>query len=109
MAKEGIGDPHTPATVVAGVVSAVLLFALVVMLQAVFYWAEKAETRRKLVAVAPEELAGLRAAQQEQLHTYRWVDEKAGVVAIPIERAMSLIVDEQARAVSGTGGAPARN
>ncbi|MEW6337969.1 MAG: hypothetical protein AB1625_11290 [Acidobacteriota bacterium] len=107
MAKEGIGDPNTPATVVVGVLSAVLLFALVVMLQAVFYWAEKAENRRKVVAVAPEELAGLRAAQLEQLHSYRWVDQNAGVVAIPIERAMALVVAEQGRA--GAGGAQQHN
>jgi hypothetical protein len=96
-------------TVVIGVLSAVLLFALVVLLQAVFYWAERAENRRKVVAVAPEELAALRAAQQEQLHSYRWVDERAGVVAIPIERAMKLVVEEHARATSGAGGAQAHN
>jgi hypothetical protein len=45
--------------------------------------------------VTPEELAGARAEQLERLHTYRWVDEKAGTVAIPIERAMALVVAEQ--------------
>ncbi len=30
--------------------------------------------------------------QEDQLHSYGWVDQKAGVAHIPIERAMDLIV-----------------
>ncbi|MGA8066058.1 MAG: hypothetical protein WCA47_01905, partial [Terriglobales bacterium] len=30
--------------------------------------------------------------QENQLHSYGWVDEKAGVAHIPIERAMELTV-----------------
>jgi hypothetical protein len=38
------------------------------------------------------ELQDLRGPKDEQLATYGWVDEKAGVVHIPIERAMELVV-----------------
>ncbi len=37
------------------------------------------------------ELQDLRGPNDEQLATYGWVDEKSGVVHIPIERAMELI------------------
>lgn len=37
------------------------------------------------------ELQDLRGPEDDQLATYGWVDEKAGVVHIPIERAMELI------------------
>ena len=37
----------------------------------------------------------LKSAQQGQLSSYSWVDRKAGVAAIPIDRAMQLVVDEQ--------------
>jgi hypothetical protein len=95
-AGEGIGDPNTPATVVVGVVFAILLVVCVVLLQAYFFGAERAEYRRKVVAVAPEELAQVRAEQLGMLNGYRWIDEKAGVAGIPIERAMELVVAERA-------------
>ncbi|HLX63178.1 MAG TPA: hypothetical protein VKX17_18045 [Planctomycetota bacterium] len=34
----------------------------------------------------------LRASQQANLEGYKWIDQKAGVVHIPIDRAMELIV-----------------
>jgi hypothetical protein len=33
----------------------------------------------------------MRAAEEAQLHSYRWVDREAGIVAIPIKRAMELL------------------
>ena len=91
------GDPNTSVTAVVGVVSAVLLFVLIVLLQAFFYAQEREEQQRKVVAIAPEALAQLRAQQQELLHSYRLVDEKNGVVGIPIEDAMALVVAEAGR------------
>jgi hypothetical protein len=38
----------------------------------------------------PEVLA---ARKEARLHGYRWIDKEAGVVSVPIERAMELIVD----------------
>jgi hypothetical protein len=37
------------------------------------------------------ELDDVRLAEEQQLNTYGWVDQKAGVVRIPITRAMDLI------------------
>ena len=45
------------------------------------------------------------AAQQQKLKTYRWVDRQAGVVAIPIDRAMDLIAEQGLPARSATPGA----
>jgi len=43
--------------------------------------------------VAPEtDLAALRTREQAELNNYGWVDRQAGVVRIPIERAMDLVV-----------------
>jgi hypothetical protein len=41
-------------------------------------------------------LAGLRKAQAKQAQSYAWVDQKKGIVQIPIDRAMDLIVKEEA-------------
>jgi len=38
------------------------------------------------------QLNGIRLGEEKTLYSYGWVDEKAGTVHIPIERAMDLIV-----------------
>jgi hypothetical protein len=93
----GSGDPNPQTTVLVGIITAIMLFVVVVLLQALFYRVERGEVRRKVEAVVPEELARLRAAQLEQLNAYRWVDQAAGVAAIPIDRAIRLVVQEQGR------------
>lgn len=43
--------------------------------------------------VAPElELQALRQREEERLNTYGWIDREAGVVRIPIEQAMELLL-----------------
>jgi len=39
------------------------------------------------------QLNGIRLAEDNTLYGYGWVDEKAGTVRIPIERAMDLLVE----------------
>lgn len=94
--REG-GEPNAPLTALIGIVSAIVLFVVVVLLQALFYRAEQVENVRKVVAVAPQELSQLRAEQLELLHSYKVVDQQKGVVAIPIDLAMKLIVQEAGR------------
>ena len=88
-------DPKAPMTIVITVVGALLVFVIVIALQAFFYNSEEAERGRKVYSEAPEELARLRAQQLEGLRSYRWIDSQKGVVAIPVQRAMELIVREQ--------------
>lgn len=40
-------------------------------------------------------LAALQAAETERLRTYGWVDKQNGVVRIPIDRAMALMVERE--------------
>jgi type II secretory pathway pseudopilin PulG len=94
--REG-GEPNTPLTALVGIVFAILLFVVVVLLQAFFYRAEQQENERKVVAVAPEQLSQLRAQQQELLHSYKLIDPGKGVVAIPVDLAMKLVVSEGGR------------
>jgi hypothetical protein len=49
------------------------------------------------------QLRGFLTNQEDQLNSYGWVDEKAGLAHIPIERAMDLIV-QQGLPVYGQGG-----
>jgi len=91
--REG-GEPNAPLTALVGIVFAILLFVVVVLLQAIFYRAEQQENVRKVVAVAPQELSQLRAQQEELLHSYKVIDLQKGVVVIPIDVAMKLVVVE---------------
>ena len=42
-------------------------------------------------------LADLRAKQAKQAASYAWVDQKAGVVQLPLDRAMELTVQHYAK------------
>ena len=46
-------------------------------------WQATPEARRKY-------MLELRAKQEKQLASYAWVDQKSGVVQLPIDRAMAL-------------------
>ena len=93
-------DPDTFSTVLVGVVGSLLVVTAVVFLQGLYDRVERAEIRRKVVDETPQELQGLRVLQQEKLSTKAWVDPAAGVVSIPVDRAMDLIVrDPSVRSV----------
>jgi hypothetical protein len=55
------------------------------------------------------QLNGIITAEQDRLYTYGWIDESAGTVHIPIERAMDLIVEQglPVRAQDANGDATA--
>jgi hypothetical protein len=48
----------------------------------------------RLQVTAPKDLKQYLAAQNEILNTYGWVDRQAGVVRIPIQRAMDLLLQK---------------
>lgn len=100
-------EPNVGLTAVIGIAGAALLFVIIVLLQAGFYHAEEQETLRKATAAGNEELLQLRSQHLEQLNGYRWIDQKAGIVAIPIDRAMELIADGQVKATANPGIATA--
>jgi hypothetical protein len=52
------------------------------------------------------ELQDVRGPKDEQLATYGWVDKKGGVVHIPIERAMELVVQRGLPTRPQTGTVP---
>lgn len=116
-------DPDAFSTVTIGAVSVILLVVIIVAVEALFAQVSRTEFERKVVQEAPQELRSLRAAQLEQIGGYRTVDPKAGTVAIPVERAMQLLIEEgkgapapgpaaspvpQAPAASPTGEAKAK-
>ena len=90
-------DPNVPASAIVGIISAILLFAIIVALQALFYSFEEQELQRKVYSQPYEALQQLDADQMEQLNSYGWISEPDGVAHIPIDRAMELTVQELAQ------------
>jgi hypothetical protein len=88
--------------VMIGVIGLVVTVVIVLGLQALVLREEQAEYRRKVVDRPYRELLNLEADQSEVLDAYRWIDEEKGVVGIPVERAMEIVVrEERARAAAG--------
>jgi hypothetical protein len=64
------------------------------------HWERPAAPRMpapQLQTAAPQDLQALRIEKHAMLNGYRWMDRKAGVVQIPIERAMQLSVERSGK------------
>jgi hypothetical protein len=62
--------------------------------------AQPLPTFPRLQVSPPLDLQTFRAREEAELHTYGWINQTAGVVRIPIERAMELVLQQ---------GLPTRN
>ncbi len=75
------------------VIGALIVLLIVLIAIGVYnYEARRLEERDVPGVVVPADVLRLQAAE---LEGYRWVDKKAGVVEIPIERAIELIASEE--------------
>jgi hypothetical protein len=88
-------DVNTPLLALIGFLGSILVFAIIVLLTVVYYEAEEREEYVKNISQPYAEVDNLLASQQARLVEYRWVDEKNQVVAIPIQRAMQLVVAQR--------------
>jgi hypothetical protein len=52
----------------------------------------------RLQTTPPRDMNELRAQDREALTTYGWVDQAGGVARIPVDRAMSILVEKGLRA-----------
>ncbi len=68
-----------------------MTFAVIVLLVVVYYGVEAGQLAEKN-AEPPAEITNLVAKQQATLTSYRWVDRDKQIAAIPIRRAMELVV-----------------
>jgi hypothetical protein len=115
-AKRHIEDPgaieHSDAQskgvfIFLGALAVTIVVSLAVVFGLFLFFSERRETPQqfplaKKNQVPPEprletapgvELHGLRAQEDGILNSYGWVDRNAGVVRIPIERAMALVAE----------------
>jgi ATP/ADP translocase len=94
--KTHYDDPQPSGTALVGVIGGLVLLALVVFAQVLFYNVQRGEDERKLHAVQLRELLDLQTQQMAQINGYRLVDAEKGLAAIPIDEAIRLYVQEVA-------------
>lgn len=82
----------TPRLAVIGVVGTMIVLLVVFVVQVVYYKLTRELDHRRNVEHTDQALARYQAEQAEKLQRLGWIDAQAGVVAIPIERAMELVV-----------------
>ncbi len=106
----GAEGPHVGA---AATLVAIVVLALVGTLSAVTVLvriAAEREVTRKGGEVSPRAHLDLENAQRAELEEEtQWVDRQAGVLSIPIDRAMELVVEQLARDPASASPEPAES
>ncbi len=95
-------DVDTPAIAIVGIIGAILLFVIIVGILAWYRWYEAKELQTKVISQRYEQLAKAEADQLETLNSYRMVDPEKGIVSVPIDRAMQLVVQDIAASATQT-------
>lgn len=85
-------DVNSALIITIGAVAGFLVLVIAIGLQAWFMSEEQAELDQKYSSAVNYELAELRSQQQANLSTYRWIDRRKQVAAIPIDDAMTLLI-----------------
>jgi hypothetical protein len=95
LAISGDGDdPRAAPTFLIGIIGTILVIVTIFLLEALYHNTIVAERERKDAANPPAQIRELDAAQRRMLSDYRVIDAENDIVAIPIERAMELVVEE---------------
>jgi hypothetical protein len=95
-------DSYAPSTLIGGAVVLVVACALVALLVPSLYARRVEELRvERGWSAVPPETSQTKASQAARLAEYAWIDRDRGVVALPIERAMELVVAEAAALAGG--------
>jgi hypothetical protein len=96
-------DLNTPLIAFVGLLGTVLTVILILVVQVLYYAATSRGELRKIVNVPTTTSDSLLAEQEVKLTRYGWVSQENKQVAIPIERAMELVVRELSAAESEEG------
>jgi pyridoxine/pyridoxamine 5'-phosphate oxidase len=107
-------EPTSPAPTLpnwilsaAGVVGSIVIIMAVL---AVAYWSSRpAQTvDQEIVAERTANLSDVQAKQADLYNNYSWVDQKKGIIRIPVKDAMGLIAAQLDQATRDKPAAPAR-
>ena len=87
-------DPKSTPTLLVGAVGMILLMVIVLLVEVLYQRTTQAEIYRKVISEQPLELRQVQAEQLDQLNDYSWISQPEGVAAIPIDRAIDLVVED---------------
>lgn len=87
-------DPQGLLITILGVIGAILLYAIIVGLEFYYNRVNEQLINTKVYTTTPTQLRDLRAREDESLTRYRYIDEAKGVVQIPIDKAIELVLKE---------------
>ena len=86
----------TSGIVLVGFMSAIVTFAIIIGVQAMYYSASQAELVKKDVNVADKMVIETVTRQRQKLTGYSWADDKKQKVSIPIEKAIAKVIEKEA-------------
>ena len=78
----------------SGVAIVVFLIVTLFAVQAYFDSVQQREEFTKILEPVSEDYRNLRAREDAELYSYKFVDREKGIVRLPIQRAMDLVVAE---------------
>ena len=87
---------NTSGVVLVGFMSAIVTFAIIIGVQAMYYSASQAELVKKDVNVADKMVIETVTRQRQKLTGYSWADDKKQKVSIPIEKAIAKVIEKEA-------------
>lgn len=89
-------EVNAKAVVLFGIATLVTLVVTIFALQFYFDTYKEKQVYEQVLAPVSEDLKALRAREDVELHSYRFIDRDKGLVRLPIERAMELLLSEAA-------------
>ena len=91
---ERYNDLNTAKIAVVGFLGALITLAIVLALQVLYYSAANEQFERKVIRATTTQSDTLLAEQAVKLTRYDWIDREKKKVAVPVDRAMELVVKE---------------
>jgi hypothetical protein len=87
-------DPRSGAIALVGAGIVILLVLIIVGVEAYYDRVRDQQIFVKQLQPVSEDLKALRAREDTDLNSYRYIDRAKGAVRLPINRAMDLLVEE---------------
>ncbi|QDT94068.1 hypothetical protein [Gimesia algae] len=93
--KAAYDDLDTTMIAYVGAVGTIITFFIVFAVAALDMSFEKKQNVEKVIEVPEVNSDSILASQAAALTEYRWIDQDKKIVAVPIDRAMELTVQEE--------------
>ena len=91
-----VGDVKVGVVALFGLATIVALVIVIFAVEAYYDHVREQQVYQKVLVPVSEQLRDLRAREDLQLHSYKYIDRNNGSVRLPIERAMELFQQEAA-------------